>query len=626
MRSADENAELGVKGRGDVSPVLRSESRNAQHQRMQWATTAVLALFGLLALRLIQLQVFRHDELADRAIRIHTSSETVPARRGAIYDRNGELLACNQTVYTLFADAYHLRDHQIAIRGLAAAEKLSTDEIRAKYTRPLLLRRYRFHLSNVLHEALGLSRADLDRQLQEPARSVVDLAKNLEEDVYQQLNQQFKEQELGGLGFRREIRRFYPSHNRLTHVLGFVDGQNIGKEGIEGKLDDILRGTDGERRVKRDSRGREITAYRTEETVAKDGRDVQLTIDLGFQELVEQSLETAVRRYRPEKICAIWMNPQTGEILALANRPHFDLSTREGNRRNFAIQDLYEPGSTFKIVALGGAMELGLVSPESIMFCHNGQLEEHGYVLTDSHSHHQLTVRDVMAKSSNVGAYKVAQLLGKRRFYDAVNDFGFNRKTRLHLTGEAGGMIKHPDQWSVTSFSRMAIGYEVSITPLQMLNALGVIANGGELLRPRVVGSVGETPTVRMVRSRSLSSRTAKMLTSTLVAVTQPGGTAELAQVPGFTVAGKTGTARKHSEAQKSYLEGHYIVSFMGFLPAENPELMGIVVVDDPDGRTGPVSGGTIAAPIFAEMAQQAVAYLNLRPNTSLHSFARTWN
>ncbi|MEM1297077.1 MAG: penicillin-binding protein 2, partial [Verrucomicrobiota bacterium] len=510
--------------------------------------------------------------------------------------------------------------------GLAAAEETTPEELRANYSRSVLLRRYRFHLSNQLHETLGLSRAELDRKLVEPERPVIDLVKNLEEDQYRELDELFATKNLGGLGFRREIRRFYPSNHRLTHVLGFVDSRNVGKEGIEGKMDHILRGEEGERRVRRDSRGREITAYRIEERPARNGRDVHLSIDMGLQELVERSLERAVRRYRPEKICAIWMQPQTGEILALANRPHFDLSTREGDRRNFAVQDTYEPGSTFKIVALGGAMERELISPESMVFCHNGKFEEAGYVLTDSHPHDRLSVREVMAKSSNVGAYQIARQLGKSRFYDAVNGFGFNRKTRLHLTGEAGGLIKHPDQWSVTSFSRMAIGYEVSITPLQMLNALGVIANGGELLRPRVVGSVDETPTVRMSRSRTLSPQTAKKLTSTLVAVTKPGGTAERAQVPGFTVAGKTGTARKHSEAQKSYVEGHYVVSFMGFLPAEKPELMGIVVFFDTQGGFGGVSGGTIAAPIFAEMAQQAVAYLNLQPNTSLHSFARTWN
>lgn len=626
MRSAEENEELGVKGKGEPALASTPEPLRAQHRRMQWSSTVVLVLFGVLAIRLVHLQVVRHDDLREKAVKIHTRSEKVPARRGAIYDRNGELLACNQTVYTLYADAYHLRDHQIAVRGLANAENLSVEEIRAKYSRPLLLRRYRFHLSNTLHELTGLSRAELDQKLVKPERSVIDLAKNLEEDIYQRLDAVFAEKDLGGLGFRRETRRFYPSHHRLTHVLGFVDSLNVGKEGIEGKMDHILRGEDGTRQVKRDSRGREITAYRVEETAAKNGRDVHLTIDMGFQELVERSLESAVRRFRPEKICAIWMRPQSGEILAMANRPHFDLSTREGNRRNVAIQDLYEPGSTFKIVALGGAMERGLVTPETMVHCHNGQLNEGGYLLTDSHPHDQLSVSDVMAKSSNVGAYQIAKQLGKSHFYDAVNDFGFNRKTRLHLTGEAGGMIKHPDQWSVTSFSRMAMGYEVSITPLQMLNALGVIANGGELLRPRIVAAVDQIPTTRFSRNRSLSPRTTQMLTSTMIAVTRPGGTAESAQVPGFTVAGKTGTARKHSEVEKSYLDGRYVVSFMGFLPAENPELMGIVVVDDPQAGSGSVSGGTVAAPIFAEMAQQAVAYLNLQPNTSLHRFARTWN
>ncbi len=601
---------------------LRRVSVSGYQRRTIWVGGVIVLLFGVLAARLVQLQVLRHEALSTKALRVYTRPEAVSAKRGAIYDRNGELLAKNQTVYTFYADAFHLRDHNIAVRGLAAAEALSAAEIRRKYDRKTLLLRYRYHLSNALHEDLGLTRADLDRRLVGSERAVIELAQNLEEDEFRALQEKIDRESLGGMAFRRETRRFYPSPHRLTHVLGFVDATGEGKAGIEAEMETILGGTNGARNVQRDSRGREITAFRTEIKPAVDGRPVQLTIDMGLQEIVERALEAGCERFHPEKACSIWMNPHSGEILALANRPHFDLSTREGNRRNFAIQDLYEPGSTFKIVAIGAAFDHGLVNPDSPVYCMGGELVEAGFTLHDSHPYGELTVAQIMAKSSNVGTYQVARLLGDRHFYESINAFGFNRKTRVHLTGEAAGQIQHPSNWSDTSFSRMAIGYEVAVTPLQMLNALGVVANGGELLRPRIVRSVDGSATLREVRGQGLSPAAAKLLTRTLIAVTQPGGTAPHVQIPGIRIAGKTGTARKYLEGG-GYVDGHYVVSFMGFFPAENPQIMGIVVLDDPRTTTTALTGGTIAGPIFTEMARQAVAYLNMQPDSSPNRLAK---
>ncbi len=603
-----------------------SAADSALKSRLAWLTIGLVLVFAALALRLVQLQIWRHDELAAKAAKIYSRPQKIPAKRGAIYDRNGELLARNQSVYTLYADSYHLRDHNVAVRGLAAAENLSPAEIRRKYGRKTLLQRYRFHLSNALHQDLGMTRAELDERFAEVTKkAVVDLATNLEEDAFRSLRARLLDENLAGLDFRRETRRFYPSPNRLAHVLGFVGSDSTGKSGVERGMDRVLRGINGLRHVQRDSRGREIAAYRSVDTPAQDGRSIRLTIDMGLQEIVERSLQAAFARHRPEKICAIWMNPRSGEILALANRPHFDLATRQGNRRNFAVQDQYEPGSTFKIVALGAAIDRGLVLPESPVFCHHGEFWEAGHALRDSHAYGELTVTQIVAKSSNVGAYQVARMLGPERFYDAAIDFGFNRATRVRLSAEAPGMIAHPSKWSPTSFSRMAIGYEVAVTPLQMLNALCVVANGGDLLRPRIVHAVGDSATLRDLRGRALSRKSAFELTRTLVAVTQPGGTAPAAQVPGFLVAGKTGTARKYSAEHAGYLPGRYVVSFCGFLPANDPQLAGIVVIDDPQGSAAALTGGSIAAPIFAEMAQKAVAYLDLQPNPSHLSLAQDW-
>ncbi|MEM7013835.1 MAG: penicillin-binding protein 2, partial [Verrucomicrobiota bacterium] len=436
-----------------------------------------------------------------------------------------------------------------------------------------------------------------------------------------------EEKGVHGVYFQAESRRFYPSPNRLTHVLGYTDHEHVGREGVERTMNEVMAGKDGYRYIERNNRGQEIAAFRGEEVLPVHGSNVRLTIDMGMQNIVERGLARGVERFQPEKISTVWMDPYTGEILSMASRPDFDLNTREGNRRNIAIADQYEPGSTFKIVAVGGALDQNLLHLQTQIFCHWGQMTEHnGLIVKDHHPYGDLTTELVVAKSSNIGAYKVAKLLGPVRLHQYMGYFGFGERTGIKLTGEVAGRVYHPDEWSGTSFSSMAMGYEVAVTPLQMATALSAVANGGLLMQPRVISTIEndneevlEKTDTRVVR-RVLSSAAADSMRRAMMAVTAQGGTATRANFPGYLVAGKTGTARKYSAEAKGYLDGRYVCSFMGFFPADNPRVVGIVVVDDPvkpaDDPEMPLYGGTVAAPIFAEMAAKIAAYLEIPAST----------
>ena len=585
-------------------------------------------VFALLGARLVSLQVTQHDVLAKEAAEFHSRKEVIPAKRGKIIDRNGELLARNQSVYTLYADRYHLNDKNIALRALSRAKAMPIRDIRATHSESQILASYKKFVA----AALSVPAATFTGK-----RAEITIARNIEEDRRRAITQILDEARIGGVYLRKETRRFYPSTNRATHVIGYVNSESYGREGVERSMDHVLRGADGYRYLEKDRSGREIAAYRGEQIEPIDGNQVRLTLDMGIQNIVERELESAVAKYRPEKITAIFMAPKTGDILALANRPHFDLSTRQGNRRNFAVQDQYEPGSTFKLVSLSSALNEDVVTPDTAIFCHFGEMQEPDYVVSDHHSYGDLTVSQVMAKSSNIGAFQIVRAIGKNRYHHYMRRFGFGETTGVQLSGESAGQIHAPETWSNTSFSRMAMGYEVGVTPLQMLTALSIIANEGQLIQPRVVLSV-EDESGRKTRSdhpqfvrQVLQARTAAAVRDTLVAVTSKGGTGTSGALPNFAVAGKTGTARKYSSKEKQYLEGRYIVSFMGFFPAEKPEIMGIVVIDDPKAPAGQLYGGSLAAPVFREMSRQVVAYLGIQPETSPHDYAHNvspppWN
>ncbi|MCX6868400.1 MAG: penicillin-binding protein 2, partial [Verrucomicrobia bacterium] len=351
------------------------------------------------------------------------------------------------------------------------------------------------------------------------------------------------------------------------------------------------------------------------------GLNVQLTIDMGLQAIIEEELDACLAEYNSGCGAVVLMNPNNGEILAMASRPHFDLNLKEDvakNGFNFAIQAIYEPGSTFKIVATSGVLNEGLATPFTSVFCHNGNFSEGNIQIPDHHPYGNLTLEGVLVKSSNIGAYKFARILGPKRFFDYTNRLGFGKKTGVLLSGESSGIAKNTD--NAVDYSRAAYGYALNVTPLQMACAYSVIGGNGKLLKPKIIkalvandGTVVETFATE-VMGQVLKPETARKMRVALQKVTEAGGTATLAAVPGYKVAGKTGTAKRHNPNGRGYLPNSYTVSFVGMLPAQNPAFVCIVVIDDPHTDKVTRYGGTIAAPAFKKIAARAAAYMNIPP------------
>ncbi len=609
--------------RGDVPAGPESGGRIGVIRRM------VLVCVVLLASRLIVLQVIRHTELAEKSRDLRMRQEAVPARRGDILDRHGEVLARNQTVFELYADGHHLNDYNLAVASLSRVLGRPGAEIRREHTREQLLAHYRDHVARALKALLGeLCDEETVTAVRDADSGVITVARHLEAPERDRIETGLEAASVRGLYFRETQRRSYPSPRRLGHVLGYLDASGKAREGIEATMDAELRGQDGQRWIERDNRGREIAAFRQEITPCRDGLTVQLTIDMGLQCIVENLLDAAMPKLQAAKVSVILQDPRDGSILALANRPSFDLTTRRGGLRNIAVSDRYEPGSTFKIVVAGAALDLSLADPESEVFCHYGELREPGVRIRDIGQYGNLSLAGILAKSSNVGIYKIARRLSSDQLYDYIEDFGFGTRTGIPLTAETSGAIHPPEEWTAASLSRIAMGYEVSVSALQMVNAMSAVANGGELWRPRLVAalrqahdtSIRELPPESM--GRVLSPQSAGALADMLTGATGPSGSGHRAAVPGYQVAGKTGTAELYSEQAKGYVTGSVIASFAGFLPASSPRLCGIVVIHDPSVAPADRFGGALAAPLFAEIARRAAAYLSLLPDEAKHKSA----
>ncbi|NNE92575.1 MAG: hypothetical protein HKN23_13090, partial [Verrucomicrobiales bacterium] len=370
--------------------------------RLIVACVALTGGLSLLSARLVFVQAVDHEMYAEEARKRYVHKETLEASRGRILDRNGELLARNQTVYTLTVDCNRLNAPISAYRALAVKEsertgrRIDTGDIKRRYDRDVLrasdeekdgaLRNdYFARINELLWEPLRIPKHELAAKLKSKKTGEIVLAKAIEEDFSRELRGIIRENRLGGIELRKTERRFYPSPKSLTHVIGFVDANGEGKAGVEKVFQEEMTGTPGFRYTERDITRKEIHAFRGEEKLPVHGNNVRLTIDMSLQVMVEDKLDQAVEQYTPEKITAIWMDPRTGEVLAMASRPHFNLDTREGIRRNLAITDTYQPGSTFKIVAFGAAFDKRLITPTTPIFCHWGKYEDEGFTLLDHH-------------------------------------------------------------------------------------------------------------------------------------------------------------------------------------------------------------------------------------------------
>ena len=560
--------------------VRNTEVRESRKWRTLVVIAGVLAVFPLLLGRLFYLQVLNAKELARLAERQQQRLILVQSRRGSIYDRRLKELAVSVRSYSLFSRPREVEDFK--------------------------------QVSAQLHRILGLAEPEIRKKLKEE-RGFVWLKRQMDPDEAQQV------QSLGavGLGLIPEDRRFYPRGQLAGPVLGFVGVDGHGLEGVEYQFDQLLRGKAKKELVQRDALGRLLADSVNEGPEAS--YDLVLNLDEVIQYIAERELRAKVAETGARGGSVLLMDPFTGEILAMAQMPPLNPNQFRGPGRvwrNRVITDSYEPGSTFKVIVMSAALEESLVTPQSRFFCENGEIAIGGRAVRDHEKFGWLSVAQILTQSSNVGAIKVAQKLNRDKLYEYIRRFGFGSRTGVDLPGEATGLVRPVKDWSEGSLGAVPIGQELSVTPLQLVRAVAAIANGGVLPLPHVVREMrreGEQKILSKLAAgqRVISEKTSRQMVEILKNAVREG-TGKQAAVDGFEVAGKTGTAQKYDPQTGSYSRSQYVASFVGFVPADRPLFVGLVVIDEPQG--GDYWGGSVAAPVFGKIAAQVLRYLRISP------------
>lgn len=547
---------------------------------LRFIVTFLIFIFclSIFAIKLVLIQVFKSSHLASLAEKQHNYVIELEPIRGTIYDRNLRPLAFNVSVPSLYANpkVMTLADKQKALRLLPALLGESEKSIKERLSRDKYF--------------VWLKRK---------------ITKDLADDI--------EALKINGLGFRKESKRFYPNKGLAAHIIGFAGLDNHGLEGLEMYYDKELKGKPGHMQILRDARQRELMIEKVY-VAPQDGFDVVLTIDETIQYITEQALADAIQENHAKAGTVIVMDVLTGEILALANYPSYDLDHVEKSsvaaRTNRAISFVFEPGSVFKIVAAAAALEEGQFKETDTIYCENGEYRVANHILHDHQPHGRLTFREVFELSSNIGVTKIAQKLGPDVIYRYAQRFRFGEMTGINLKGEVAGQLKPPSQWSKTTIGAIPIGHEVTTTPLQMVGALLAVANDGVYMKPFVVKYIkdrnGELiqafqPTIV---DRVISADTARRVKEILQGAVETG-TGKKAIIKGVEVAGKTGTAQKIENG--NYSHSSYYATFMGFAPVDAPRLAAIVVFDEPRPR---YFGGTVSAPVFKEVVEKSLKYL----------------
>jgi cell division protein FtsI (penicillin-binding protein 3) len=541
----------------------------------------LLAGFGVILFRLVSLQVLQAAELTARADRQHQKSVTMEGARGTVTDRHGKVFAMNVEVPSIF--------------GVPTSLDSPTNAARS--------------LSPVLH----IRREEIEKKLRQD-KHFVWLARKVEPEQGRRLEQL----SIDGIGMVMEGRRFYPKGPLLAHVLGFVGMDGVGLEGLERRYESQLHGEKRLTILQRDALGRTVFPKDLREQVPATGQALTLTIDEVIQYIAEKELEEAVDHARAKSGTIIVMEPRTGAILAMAVSPRFDpnavASLTADRWRNRALTDTYEPGSTMKVVVAAAALEERVMMPGSMLFGENGRMTIANTTIHDHEKLGWMTFAQMIQKSSNIGAAKTGMLVGDQRLYRYLQAFGFGQRTDIDLPGEVSGLLKAPREWGRRSLASISMGQEVGVTPLQMITAVSAIANDGVLMKPYVVAEVRDQKGQRMkeilpqVKRRVVSPATAHTLTTIMEGVVS-SGTGTKAAIPGFRVAGKTGTAQKVDPRTGTYSSALSIGSFVGFVPADAPRLTIIVVIDEPQGEAW---GGVVAAPVFRRVGEQVLTYLGV--------------
>ena len=580
----------------------------------------LLLSFSLLGYRLVDLQVVRHDQLtvAARGNTIRTIERE--ARRGNILDRNGNLLATSLFVKTVCADPVLIGRHQDAVAQTLAPMLEMDVALLREMLQPRLFRNESGQMRTNRYVVL---KRKVPRETWEKARAALGKM-DLGDETALTRRQRAVLRDVRRAGFadaEEDQLRVYPGQRLGSHVLGFVGGaDHKGKEGIEAVVDSRLTGTPGWLVTETDSRKRELVSLRRQDVPPRNGLNAVLTLDMGIQHLVEGELAKAMEEHKPVGISAVVVRPRTGEILAMANLPDFD-PRRPGDfhaasRRNRAVTDTMEPGSTFKIVNVAAALQERSVTLRTKFDCERGVFYFAGRRLRDHHGYGKLTVKEIMTKSSNIGSAKIAIRLGAPQLHRYIRGFGFGERTRISLPGEVRGTVHPLKKWNKLSISRVPMGHEVATTPIQLAMMMAAVANGGKLMRPILLHSLRDENGRTIVQYHSepvrqvITPETAALVTETLKTVVQPGGTARRAAMEFYSVAGKTGTAQKPGPG--GYIPGKYYSSFVGFFPADRPALCIFVGLDEPAGK---YYGGLTAAPVFKAIAERAASYLGIPPD-----------
>jgi cell division protein FtsI (penicillin-binding protein 3) len=562
--------------------------RRTMRARLMVCAVVFAAWTVAIEARLVYLQVYEHSAMQALANRQQLRTMRLPPRRGEIFDRNGRLLAYSVDADTIAADPSEVQDPAEVARAVCGAIRTCTPDLERGMTERLRRRDRQF--------------AYLARWISPPDAARV------------------RALELEGLIMLRETKRYYPKRDLAAHVLGFVGAENSGLAGLESRFDSRIRGQEGRLLVQADARQRAMAVR--EQQLPTAGDALELTIDQYLQHIAERELRAAVEATNAVGGTIIVMEPHTGDVLALANWPTYNPNAFGGadadTRRNRAVQEIYEPGSTFKIVTASAALEEGVLGPDDPIDCAPGYITFPGRKpIRDVNRYGVLSFTDVIVKSSNVGAIKAGLQLGPERMVRYMTRFGFGQRLAPDFRGESPGIVWRPQSLDASALASVSMGYQVSVTPLQMAAAVSAIANGGTLFEPRVVRAFihdgrREEAAPKAIR-RAITPETAATVTMMMEEVVVRG-TARAARIPGFTVAGKTGTAARLVNG--GYSKTDYNASFVGFVPSRHPALAIVVVIDTP--RRGPGThyyGGVAAAPVFQRVAAASLRHLGVAPN-----------
>ena len=559
--------------------------------RFMLIVAAFILWIGGISVRLVHLQVNQHEFLLAKARRQGSTDQKTKQLRGTIYDRNLAVLAMSVEVKTLFVDPTEIHDVSQAARDIAKAAHVDAKQLTAKLT-----------------EAKSLN------------KSYVPVAKKVDKENFDRINKALltadvkKQDEPRYVGVHWDVdqTRSYPYGSLAAPTIGISNDEDQGVAGIEQSQNKLLEGEMIDRLLKRDGRGQ---VYDEKTTAPEDPENVVLTIDKSIQIVTEQALAEGVANAQARAGMALVMDPTNGEILSLANYPTFDpTNIRSGDTSNHLVQSVYSPGSVFKLMTYGAALEKKLFKPTDMIDAGNGTIEIAGHKFTDSHHVGRVTYAEALAHSSNVCAIKTGMRVGKADFYSMVQKMGFGRKTGVELPAETSGIVRNPDKWNGDSLASMSIGYEIGVTPLQLAAAFATIANDGIRNQPHIIkeirSSEGKTISINEPnQTQVVSAETAEDLRVMLRQVVL-SGTGRRAQLDGYTSAGKTGTAWKFDAKTKRVERSKYMSTFVGFAPAEKPRFVIVVVMDEP--QTGARDGGTVSAPVFKDIAQKLLTTMDV--------------